>query len=138
MTLDLFTLVGVPAGVRVPDSGSILDSRPDICYVGYVRSMFGARPQVPGKKSTTTVSSFADGVNMVAEGQLRVDVHTKKFSRVYFLQCLDINCVRCLDWFPLECYTQYLALVWDELHEPCIHPLLQSACIMLEDIIIIT
>jgi len=29
VALDLFKLVGVAAGVRVPDSGSILHSRPD-------------------------------------------------------------------------------------------------------------
>ena len=63
----------------IPDSASVLDSRPNVGFVGYVASIFGARPQVPGKKNTATVSSFADGVNTVAEGQFRVDVYTNKF-----------------------------------------------------------
>jgi len=33
VALDLFKLVGVPAGVGVPDSGSVLDSRPDVGFV---------------------------------------------------------------------------------------------------------
>jgi len=44
VTLGLFKLVGVPAGVGVPDSGSILDSRPNVGFIGYVASIFGARP----------------------------------------------------------------------------------------------
>jgi len=83
--LDLFKLIGVPAGVRIPDSGSVLDSQPNVGFVGYVASTFGAGPQVPRKKSTATVSSFTDRVNMIVEGQFRVDVYTEKFSRVYFL-----------------------------------------------------
>ena len=90
VALDLFQLVGVPAGVRVSDSGSVLVRRPDVGCTGYVASIFGARPQVPGfgKKSKANVSSFADEVTMVIEGHFRVSVHTKKFSRIYFLQCL--------------------------------------------------
>ena len=57
-----------------------LYNKPDVGFVGYVAGIFGARPHVPGKKSTATVSSFADGVNMVVESQFRVDVHTEKFS----------------------------------------------------------
>jgi len=51
VALDQFKLVGVPASVRVPDSGSVLDSRPDVGIVGYVASIFGARHQFSGKKS---------------------------------------------------------------------------------------
>jgi len=40
VTLDLFKLVGVPAGVGIPDSGSVLESRPNIGSVGYVTSIF--------------------------------------------------------------------------------------------------
>ena len=58
--MDLFKLAGVPAGVRVPDSGSVINSRPDTGFIGYVTSIFGARPQAPGKKSTVTVSLFGD------------------------------------------------------------------------------
>jgi len=53
VALDQFKLVGVPASVRVPDSGSVLDSRPDVGIVGYVASIFGARHQFSGKKSYT-------------------------------------------------------------------------------------
>jgi len=76
VALDLFKLFGVPAGVGVPNVG----------FIGYVASISGTKPQVLGKKSMTTVSSFADGDNMVVEGQFRVDVHTKKFSGACFLQ----------------------------------------------------
>ena len=56
--------------MRVPDSGSVLDSRPNVGFIGYVASIFGTRPQLPGQKSTTrpTASSFTDGVTMVVEG----------------------------------------------------------------------
>ena len=54
--LDLFKLVGVPAGVVMPDSGSVLDSRPDTGFAGYVASIFGARPQVLGMESMATVA----------------------------------------------------------------------------------
>ena len=65
----MFKLVGVPACVGIPDSESVLDSRPNIGFVGYVARIVGARLHVTGKKSMATVSSFADGVNMVVEGQ---------------------------------------------------------------------
>ena len=78
VALDLFKFLCVSASVRIPDSGSILDSRPDVCFVGDVSSIFGAGPQIPRQKSTTAVGSLADGVDMVIEGQFRVNVHAKK------------------------------------------------------------
>ena len=75
---------------------------------------------------------------MIVEGQFRVSVHTRKFNQVYFLECLATDCIRCLDWFLLQCYPQHLALGWVKLHEPCIRPPLPSVCVMLEGISIVT
>jgi len=70
------------AGVGIQDSESILYSRLNVGFVGYVAmSNFGARPQVPGK-NTRLLLARLHGLNMVVESQFRVDVYTEKFSRV--------------------------------------------------------
>ena len=51
MALDLFKFLSVSACVRVPDSGSVLDGRSDVRFVGDVASIFGARPQIPRQKA---------------------------------------------------------------------------------------
>ena len=88
--------------------------------------------QIPGEEGPGAFCFLDNGVNMVVEVELRVQVHTKIFGRSDSLQDVAMDGVRGFDWVTLVGNTDDLTLGCVEAHQPSILPGLKSIEVPLE------
>ena len=91
--LDILLCVGVP------DTAGILQCGSDQGLVGTLFAYPGASLDIPSQESKSPVGPSSDLVDVMAPGQVLVQVHSKISCCVYRAQVIPTECI-CRAWDP--------------------------------------